>query len=151
MSQPITVGTSTRADSSSRTGLEIRSRRASRRAADSSAVSAGAVPSVFSRCTQTHPVASRSVSASTPTIHPATNNGSHGSTSMVQAGGVAPRAAGLTGAGAAGVDGVGACATRPASAVPAAVAATAAWLFHTCTAVTTGIVAINDSATVPMT
>ena len=152
LSQPITVGTSTSDDSSSRIGRAMCSRFASRATTASSTGAAAAVPRVFIRCTQSQPLARRSVSRSTPPTQHATKTGSQDSTSMP------PRVRDEWGDGSrrpdhAGARGVPEPAGAWASAPPAAIEAGADAVSprQTCTPVTTGTVAISDSAIVATT
>ena len=163
--QPITVGTSTSADSSSVMVRVMCRRRDSRAAIRCHDSPAGCAPRVRSRWTQSHPVSSRTLSSVTPTSQIAISSGSSGSSRTVILGVpvesatadddeltspyAAPAAASVgriergTGDGVlrATDPGVGTAATSARAAGEAATRA-----FHVCAAVTMGSVAINASA-----
>ena len=146
LSQPITVGTSTPGDSSSRTGREICRLRVRRRTSAWSPTSAGTAPRDFRRWIEIHPPTRRTASNSTPAIQAATNHGIHRS--------IAP-AVTADGAGEAGAieDSItdaaaGSLATDVVSAgiITLATARSAVKARHVCTPVTSGIVAMSDNA-----
>jgi len=104
-SQPIAPGTLTSADSSTRTGLETPTRRASRATFAARSVPGGAVASRLSRPAAIHPPNCRSDSRHTPAAQARTSHGMAGSTAATRRdvrGGLAGSTA-RTGAG--GADG----------------------------------------------